>query len=108
MEVYNDWLFERNQKVTKETTPAAARVISSLQRLSDNAVAVREMRSRLRGQLSAKSIRAGVIALLVITILMIAAPAVTTTFGGSFAPYLLPGVPRLLRRFCFAGISHCS
>jgi hypothetical protein len=95
MEVYNDWYFEKNQGSSKETSPLAGRIIEVVQRIGDNAIAVREMRARLRGQLSAKGIRNGVIIMLVLTVLMIAVPAVTTTFGGSFAPYLLPGVQPL-------------
>jgi len=91
-EVYNDWLFEQNRGVKGETTAAVGRLVEAVQKVADNAIAVRELRARLRGRLSAKDIKTIAVILMGVTILMLAAPAVPFNFGGAIAPIALPGL----------------
>jgi hypothetical protein len=91
-EVYMDTVLDRSEKTAREETPAAARVIEVVRRFTDNAVAIKELRARLRGKLSPRTLRISAVFFAVASITLLAVPAVSTGFGGGLGR-LLFGVP---------------
>lgn len=62
-------------------TPIGKHLIHLVQRSADNAVAVKELRVRLRGRLSPREFRAALMVLLIVTAALFASPAVARQFG---------------------------
>ena len=79
----------KGEKPKLSDTPLALRVIAAFQRLSDNAVMVKELRVRLRGKLESGVVRAIVFVLAAVTILFYQGlPAIPLAFGGTMAQTL--------------------
>jgi hypothetical protein len=87
-EVYYDALFEKKDTDAKSETPAGLRLLNAATRLSDNAVAIKEMRARLRGRLSPALIRGSAFGFGIITILLLGSPRFTLGLGGGLAQLL--------------------
>jgi ABC-type Na+ efflux pump permease subunit len=81
-EVFSDHIYEKKDTAAKIDTPLALRFISIVQRLTDNAVAIKELRARLRGKLEAKNLKMSAVIAVAVSIAMLMAPTITGAIGG--------------------------
>ncbi len=92
-EVYYDSLFEKKDKDSKTESPVGLRLLAAASRLTDNAVATKEMRARLRGKLSPAFLRGAALVFSIVTIGLLGAPGFTAALGGGPAALLFGALP---------------
>jgi hypothetical protein len=81
-EVFFDGMMTERTAQTRKESPLATRLVTAIQRLSDNAVMVKEMRARLRGRLSALELRTTFVLFLLVTVGLLSVPGISQNFGG--------------------------
>ncbi len=72
---------EQAAAARKEHPPLAQRIIHAVERMGDNAIAVREVRTRLRGRLGPTEFRWRLMFFAVATVALIALPGITQRYG---------------------------
>ena len=84
-EVFRDELTIAMEGATRTETPFALAVIAFVQRFADNAVAIKELRSRLRGRLSSSTIRNATAGLVIASVAMFQFPEFPSNIGEALA-----------------------
>ncbi len=87
-EVFRDEAAIALDATAKEDTPLALAIIKVVQKSCDNAVAVKELRARLRGRMGSNGIRNLLVLMAVLTVGLFQLPAFPETIGGYFASAL--------------------
>src|SRR5439155_21344820 len=80
-EVFFDPILAQRTENARLESPLALRLIEVVQRVSDNPVAVKELRARLRGKLHSQVVRNLGVMFAILTVLLLALPAVAQGFG---------------------------
>jgi ABC-type transport system involved in multi-copper enzyme maturation permease subunit len=84
-EVFRDEAAISAEGAAKTESPLALAIIRLAQRSGDNAVAIKELRTRLRGRLTGKLVKASVITLAIGTVAMFQFPEFPDTLGDAIA-----------------------